>query len=62
MVHPPNIIDVSIDAAINNVLNGNEERFIADFVDFKIFITLESRSINQKIANLNMKDSYPQVI
>ena len=59
MVHPPNIIDVSIDAAINNVLNGNEERFIADFVDFKIFITLESRSINQKIANLNMKDSYP---
>ena len=59
MVHPPNIIDVSIDAAINNVLNGNEERFIADFVDFKIFITLESQSINQKIANLNMKDSYP---
>ena len=59
MVHPPNIIDVSIDAAINNVLNGNEERFIADFVDFKIFITLESRSINQKIANLNMKDQYP---
>ena len=59
MVHPPNIIDVSIDAAINNVLNGNEERFIAGFVDFKIFITLESRSINQKIANLNMKDSYP---
>ena len=59
MVHPPNIIDVSIDAAINNVLNGNEERFIADFVDFKIFITLESRSINQKIANFNMKDSYP---
>ena len=59
MVHPPNIIDVSVDEAINNVLSGNEERFIADFVDFKIFITLESRSINQKIANLNMKDSYP---
>ena len=59
LVHPPTIIDVSIDAAINNVLNGNEERFIADFVDFKIFITLESRSINQKIANLNMKDQYP---
>ena len=59
MVHPPNIIDVSIDAAINNVLNGNEERFNADFVDFKIFITLESRSINQKIANLNKKDQYP---
>ena len=59
MVNPPNIIDVSVDEAINNVLNGNEERFIADFVDFKIFITLESRSINQKIANLNMKDSYP---
>ena len=59
MVHPPNIIDVSIDAAINNVLNGNEERFIADFVDFKKFITLECRSIDQKIANLNMKDPYP---
>ena len=58
MVYPPNIIDMSVDEAINNVLNDNEERFIADFVDFKKFITLECRSIDQKIANLNMKDLY----
>lgn len=43
-----NIIDVSIDEDMNIKRNsGNEERFIAVFVDFKKFITLESRSINK---------------
>ena len=40
--------------------NGNDERFIDDFVDFKKFATLEFQNINQKIANLNMKDQYSQ--
>ena len=57
----PNIIDVSIDED-NNIrrTSGNEERFIDYFVDFKKFLTLEFQNINQKIANLNMKDQYPQ--
>ena len=57
----PNIIDGSIDED-NNIrrTNGNEERFIDYFVDFKKFLTLEFQNINQKIANLNMKDQYPQ--
>ena len=43
-----NIIDVSIDEDMNLKRNsGNEERFIAVFVDFKKFITLESRCINK---------------
>ena len=56
----PNIIDVSIDED-NNIrrTNGNEERFIDYFVDFKKFLTLEFQNINQKIANLHMKDQYP---
>ena len=57
----PNIIDVSIDEDINiRRNNGNDESFIADFVDFKKFATLEFQNINQKIASLNMKDQYPQ--
>ena len=40
--------------------NGNDERFIDDFVDFKKFVTLEFQNVNQKIANLNMKDQYSQ--
>ena len=40
--------------------NGNDNGFIDDFVDFKKFVTLEFQNINQKIANLNMKDQYPQ--
>ena len=40
--------------------NGNDERFIDDFVDFKKFVTLDFQNITQKIANLNMKDQYPQ--
>ena len=57
----PNIIDVSIDED-NNIkrTNGNEERFIDYFVDFKKFLTLKFQNVNQKIANLNMKDQYPQ--
>lgn len=43
-----NITDVSIDEDMNIKRNsGNEERFIAVFVDFKKFITLESPSINK---------------
>ena len=56
----PNIIDVSFDEDINiRRNNGNDERFIDDFVAFKKFVTLEFQNINQKIANLNMKDQYP---
>ena len=42
--------------------NGNDERFVDEFADFKKFFTLEFQNINQKIANLNMKDQYPQGI
>ena len=56
----PNIIDVSFDEDIHiRRSNGNDERFIDDFVAFKKFVTLEFQNINQKIANLNMKDQYP---
>ena len=52
-----NITDVSIDEDMNiRMNNGNDERFIDDFVDFKKFVTLEFQNINQKIANLIMKD------
>ena len=40
--------------------NGNDERFIDDFVDFKKYVILEFQNVNQKIANLNMKDQYSQ--
>ena len=40
--------------------NGNDERFIDEFVDFKKFVTVEFQNIKQKIANLNKKDQYPQ--
>ena len=40
--------------------NGNDESFIDEFVDFKKFVTVEFQNINQKIANLNMKDQYSQ--
>ena len=52
----PNTIDEDINIRRKN---GNDERFINDFVDFKKFVTLEFQNINQKIANLNMKDQYP---
>ena len=55
------IIDVIVDQD-NNIRrsNCNDERFIDDFVDFKKFVALDFQNINQKIANLNMKDQYPQ--
>ena len=57
----PNTIDLSINEDINIMRkNGNDERFIDEFVDFKKFFTVECQNINQKIANLNMKDQYPQ--
>ena len=57
----PNTIDVSINEDINIMRNnGNDERFIDEFVDFKKFVTVEFQNIKQKIANLNMKDQYPQ--
>ena len=57
----PNIIGVSINEGINILRNNdNDERFIDDFVDFKKFVTVELQNINQKIANLNMKDQCPQ--
>ena len=56
-----NAIDVNINEDINIMRNnGNDERFIDEFVDFKKFVTVEFQNINQKIANLNMKDQYPQ--
>ena len=33
---------------------------IDDFVEFNKFVTLEFQNINQEIANLNIKDQYPQ--
>ena len=57
----PNTIDVSINEDINIMRNNvNDERFIDEFVDFKKFVTMEFQNINQKVANLNMKDQYPQ--
>ena len=55
------IIDVIVDQD-NNIRrsNCNDERFIDDFVDFKKSVALDFQNINQKIANLNMKDQYPQ--
>ena len=54
-----NSIDVSMDEGSNiRRNNGNDERFIDDFVDFKKYVTLEFQNVNQKIANLNMKDQY----
>ena len=38
--------------------NGNDERFMDDFVDFKKYVTLEFQNVNQKIANLNIKEQY----
>ena len=52
---------MSIDEDINlRRNNGNDKPFIDDFVAFKKFATLEFQNINQQIANLNMKDQYPQ--
>ena len=52
---------MSINEDINIMRNnGNDERFIDEFVDFKKFVTVEFQNIKQKIANLNMKDQYPQ--
>ena len=57
----PNTIDASINEDINiKRNNGNDERFIDEFVDFKKFVTMEFQNINQKVASLNMKDQYPQ--
>ena len=43
----PNVIDVSIDEDINiRKNNGNDERFIDDFIAFKKFVTLEFQSFN----------------
>ena len=53
----PNIIDESINEDISiRRSNSNDKRFIDDFVDFKIFVSLEFQNINQKIANVNMKN------
>ena len=55
----PNTADVSINDDINIMRkNGNDERFIDEFVDFKKFVTMEFQNINQKIAKRNMKDQY----
>ena len=55
------IIDVIVDQDNNTRRsNCNDERFIDDFVDFKKSVALDFQNINQKIANLNMKDQYPQ--
>ena len=57
----PNILHVSINEDINIMRsNGNDEHFIDEFADFKKFVTVEFPNIKQKIANLNMKDHYPQ--
>ena len=57
----PNAIYVSISENINiKRNNGNDERFIDEFVDFKKFATVEFQKLKQKIANLNVKDQYPQ--
>ena len=37
-----------------------KESFIDDFVDINKSVTLEFQNINQKIANLDMKDQYPK--
>ena len=43
----PNTIDVSINEDINIMRdNGNDERFIDEFVDFKKFFTVEFQNIN----------------
>ena len=48
---------MSIDEDINITrIKGNDEHFIDNFVNFKKVI----KSINEKIANLNMTDQFPQ--
>ena len=55
------LVDVSIDKDINTRRkNGNDKSFLDDFVDFKRFVVLENQKMNQKIANLNIKDQYSQ--
>ena len=55
------LVDVSIDKDINTRRkNGNDKSFLDNFVDFKRFVVLENQKINQKIANLNIKDQYSQ--
>ena len=55
------LVDVSIDKDINTRRkNGNDKSFLDDFVDFKRFVVLENQKINQKTANLNIKDQYSQ--
>ena len=55
------LVDVSIDKDINTRRkNGNDKSFLDDFADFKRFVVLENQKINQKIANLNIKDQYSQ--
>ena len=55
------LVDVSIDKDINTrSKNGNDKSFLDDFVDFKRFVVLENQKMNQKIANLNIKDQYSQ--
>ena len=52
---------MSIDEDINILRNNvNGKCFTDEFVDFKKFVTVEFQNIKQKIANLNMKDQYPQ--
>ena len=53
---------MSIDDDINiRRNNGDDECFIDDAVNFNKFVTLKFQTINQKIANLNMKDQRSQV-
>ena len=48
---------MSIDEDINITrINGNDEHFIDNLVNFKKV----TKSINEKIANLNMTDQFPQ--
>ena len=48
---------MSIDEDINiTKINGNDEHFIDNFVNFEKVI----KSISEKIANLNMTDQFPQ--
>ena len=54
----PNTIDVSINEDINIMRNNCNDELL--FVDLKKFVTVKFQNINQKIANLNMKDQYPQ--
>ena len=59
----PNVIDVSIDEDINiRRNNGNDERFIDDFIAFKKFVTLEFQKFQLIVSRNKFQPIYTKPI